>query len=91
MRLQPRGMRDTSLIGGSARVIQASGRGNPRHRRLYLDVAGANRDQLRLAGVPEASIHIAASAPAMHLDILTSYRAEKEKAVRIAGAIRCRV
>jgi YfiH family protein len=64
---------------------------DPRHRRLYLDVAGANRDQLMLAGVPEASIHIAGLCTAMHLDILTSYRAEKEKAVRIAGAIRCRV
>jgi copper oxidase (laccase) domain-containing protein len=54
---------------------------------LRLDVAGANRDQLVLAGVPEAQIHIAGLCTAMHLDVLTSYRAEKEKAGRIAAAI----
>jgi YfiH family protein len=55
---------------------------------LRLDVAGANRDQLILAGVPEEQIHVAGLCTAMHLDVLTSYRAEKEKAGRIAGAIR---
>jgi YfiH family protein len=55
---------------------------------LRLDVAGSNRDQLILAGVPEEQIHAAGVCTAMHLDILTSYRAEREKAGRIAGAIR---
>ena len=55
---------------------------------LRLDVAGANRDQLVLAGVPESEIHVAGLCTAMHLDLLTSYRAEKENAGRIAGAIR---
>jgi polyphenol oxidase len=55
---------------------------------LHLDVAGANRDQLLLAGVPEEQIHLAGLCTAMHLDVLTSYRVEKEKAGRIAAAIR---
>ena len=56
--------------------------------RLRLDVPGANRDQLILAGVPEHSIQLADLCTAMHLDVLTSYRAEKERAGRIAGVIR---
>ncbi len=57
-------------------------------RALQLDVAGANRDQLILAGVPEEQIHDRALCTAMHLDVLTSYRAEKEQAGRLAGVIR---
>jgi YfiH family protein len=56
--------------------------------RLRLDVAGANRDQLVLAGVPEHQIHAAGLCTAMHLDVLTSFRAEKEKAGRMAAVIR---
>ncbi len=56
--------------------------------RLRLDVPGANHDQLILAGVPENNIHLAGLCTAMHLDVLTSYRAEKERAGRIAGVIR---
>lgn len=55
---------------------------------LRLDVAGANRDQLVIAGVDEASIHLSGLCTAEHLDVLTSYRAEKEKAGRLAAAIR---
>jgi YfiH family protein len=58
--------------------------------RLRLDVAGANRDQLILAGVPAEHIHQAGLCTAMHLDVLTSFRAEKENAGRIAGVIRAR-
>jgi YfiH family protein len=67
-----------------------SPRGSSRTDRpgLRLDVAGANRDQLILAGVGESDIHIARLCTAMHLDVLTSYRAEKEQAGRIAGVIR---
>jgi copper oxidase (laccase) domain-containing protein len=57
---------------------------------LRLDIAGANRDQLILAGVPERQIHDAGLCTAMHLDVLTSFRAEKENAGRIAGVIRAR-
>ncbi|MGH9256992.1 MAG: peptidoglycan editing factor PgeF [Vicinamibacterales bacterium] len=55
---------------------------------LHLDVAGATRDQLVLAGVPETQIHVSGLCTAMHLDILTSYRAEKDRAGRITGVIR---
>jgi polyphenol oxidase len=63
-------------------------RGSREKPSLRLDVAGANRDQLILAGVPEGSIYTSGLCTAMHLDVLTSYRAEKEKAGRIAGVIR---
>ena len=65
-------------------------RGNTGRGTLRLDVAGANRDQLVLAGVAEENVHIAGLCTAMHLDVLTSYRAEKDQAVRIAGVIRAR-
>jgi YfiH family protein len=55
---------------------------------LHLDVAGANRDQLVLSGVPEEQIFMSGLCTAMHLDVLTSYRVEKEKAARLAGVIR---
>ena len=55
--------------------------------RLRLDVAGANRDQLVLAGVPDSQICVAGLCTAMHLDVLTSYRAEREKAGRLVGVI----
>lgn len=54
---------------------------------LRLDVAGANRDQLLLAGILDPNVHASAVCTAMHLDLLTSYRAERETAGRIAGAI----
>ena len=60
----------------------------PRDRKMRLDVAGANRDQLILAGVREEHIHASDLCTAMHLDVLTSYRAERERAGRIAGVIR---
>ena len=58
--------------------------------RLVLDVPGANRDQLMLAGVPEGQIYLSGLCTAMHLEVLTSYRAEKEKAGRIGAVIRAR-
>jgi len=62
-------------------------RGSRERPVLRLDVAGANRDQLVLAGVPESQIFLSDLCTAMHLDLLTSYRAEKERAGRIAGVI----
>jgi YfiH family protein len=55
---------------------------------LVLDVPGANRDQLVLAGVPEDRIYLSGLCTAEHLDVLTSYRVEKGSAGRIAGVIR---
>ena len=65
-------------------------RGSRERPPLRLDVAGANRDQLLLAGVPESQIFLSGLCTAMHLDVLTSYRAEKERAGRIAGVIGAR-
>jgi hypothetical protein len=71
-------------------VAQPPPRGSRQPSTLRLDVAGANRDQLVLAGVPLARIHVAGLCTAMHLDVLTSFRAEKDKAGRLAGVIRPR-
>jgi polyphenol oxidase len=65
-------------------------RGERELPRLRLDVAGANRDQLILAGVDEADIHASGLCTAEHLAVLTSYRAEKDQAGRLAAAIRAR-
>jgi YfiH family protein len=62
-----------------------------RDHRIRLDMPGANRDQLILAGVREENIHACGLCTAMHLDVLTSYRAEKEAAGRIAAAIRASI
>lgn len=87
----PRHLIDRWFLAPPARrgSFQAALRGSDRPR-LRLDVAGANRDQLVLAGVPESQIHVCGLCTAMHLDVLTSYRAEKERAGRIAGVIRAR-
>jgi YfiH family protein len=80
--------------GSHERPASAEGFGETRRsalgarRRLRLDVAGANRDQLVLAGVPEEQIHLSGLCTAMHLDVFTSYRAEKERAGRLVAAIR---
>jgi len=65
-------------------------RGSRARNPLRLDVAGANRDQLILAGIPEEQVHLSGLCTAMHLDVLTSYRVEKEKAGRLVAAIRPR-
>jgi YfiH family protein len=82
---------------GSELVDAFAAAGHPRHlvdrwfalrnKRLTLDVAGANRDQLMLAGVPRSQLHDCGLCTAMHLDVLTSFRAEKEQAGRLAAAI----
>jgi YfiH family protein len=55
--------------------------------KLRLDVASANRDQLILAGVREENVYDCGLCTAMHLDVLTSYRVEREKAGRLFAAI----
>lgn len=60
----------------------------PRDRKMRLDVVGANRDQLILAGVCEENIYSSGLCTAMHLDVLTSFRREQNQAGRLAGAIR---
>jgi copper oxidase (laccase) domain-containing protein len=63
-------------------------RGERERPPLRLDVAASNRDQLVLAGIPEANVHVAGLCTAMHLDVLTSYRVERENAGRLAAVIR---
>jgi YfiH family protein len=65
-------------------------RGSREPSPLRLDVAAANRDQLMLAGVAGENIHMSGLCTAMHLEVLTSFRAEKENAGRLAGVIRAR-
>lgn len=63
-------------------------RGSTELAPLTLDVPQANIDQLMLAGVPGEQIYSCGLCTAMHLDVLTSYRKEKEKAGRMAAVIR---
>jgi copper oxidase (laccase) domain-containing protein len=72
-------------------LAPAPPRGSRERPKLRLDVAAANRDQLLLAGVPDEQIHTAGLCTATNLDVLTSYRAEKEDAGRLAGVIRARM
>jgi YfiH family protein len=65
-------------------------RGSRAQNPLRLDVAGANRDQLVLAGLAEDQVHLSNLCTAMHLEVLTSYRAEREQAGRLVAAIRAR-
>lgn len=68
-------------------LAPAPPRGSRERPRLRLDLAGANRDQLVLAGVNEDRIHACGLCTAMHLDVLTSFRAEAANAGRLAGVI----
>jgi hypothetical protein len=63
-------------------------RGSLERSTLRLDVPGANRDQLMLAGPEERNIHTAGLCTAMHLEVLTSYRAEGTRAGRLGAVIR---
>jgi YfiH family protein len=69
-------------------IARPAPRGSHERPPLRLDVAGANRDQLVLAGVRDENIFDCGLCTAMHLDVLTSFRVEKEKAGRIAAVIR---
>ena len=81
---------DAFAAAGHARYLIDRWFLTPREQKMRLDVVGANRDQLILAGVREDNIHVSGLCTAMHLELLTSYRAEREKAGRIAGVIRAR-
>ena len=58
--------------------------------RPYLDLWGANADQLAAAGVPGEHIHVAGLCTKTHADVFHSYRAAREQAGRMVGAIRAR-
>lgn len=59
--------------------------------RAHLDLGRANRDQLEAAGVEPGHIHVAALCTKTHATMLHSYRADGERAGRMAGVIRARV
>jgi YfiH family protein len=71
-------------------LAPAPPRGSRERPQMRLDLIGANRDQLILAGVEEAEIHICGLCTAMHLDVLTSYRVEGAASGRMAGTIAAR-
>lgn len=71
-------------------LAPAPPRGSRERPQMRLDLVGANRDQLILAGVEEANIHACGLCTAMHLDVLTSYRVEGAGAARLAGTIAVR-
>ena len=56
--------------------------------RPRLDTWAANRDQLMEAGLREENIHVSGLCTASNLDLFPSFRAEKERAGRIAGIIK---
>ncbi len=68
-------------------LAPAPSRGSRQRPGLRLDLAGANRDQLILAGVDETRIYTCGLCTAMHPAVLTSYRAEGAQAGRQAGVI----
>jgi hypothetical protein len=68
-------------------LAPAPPRGSRERPGLRLDLAGANRDQLILAGVDETHINASGLCTAMHPDVLTSYRAEGAQARRLAAVI----
>ncbi|MGH9345700.1 MAG: polyphenol oxidase family protein [Vicinamibacterales bacterium] len=57
---------------------------------LRLDLWGATRDLLMLAGLAAQHVHTCALCTASHVDLFPSYRVERDGAGRMAGAIRAR-
>lgn len=58
--------------------------------RPYLDLWGANADQLAQSGIPTDGIHVARLCTRTHADVLHSHRAGRERAGRMAAVIRTR-
>jgi YfiH family protein len=56
--------------------------------RFFLDLAGANADQLEATGVPRAQIHVSGLCTKSHAQLFHSYRAHGREAGRLAGVIR---
>src|SRR6185295_12818182 len=54
----------------------------------YFDGAQSAHDQLTVAGIPRAQVHVARLCTATHTDLLCSYRREGRASGRMAAAIR---
>lgn len=54
----------------------------------FLDTWAANADQLRLAGVPAANIHVSRLCTSCHRETFHSYRVDGDRAGRMIGVIR---
>jgi YfiH family protein len=63
--------------------------GSPRSHHWFFDGWAAARQQLEAAGIPADQIHVAELCTASHPETLCSYRRDRTRAGRIAGAIRC--
>jgi YfiH family protein len=68
-------------------LAPAPPRGSRERPKLRLDLVGANRDQLILAGVSDAHIHASGLCTAMHPEVLTSFRAEGASDGRLGAVI----
>lgn len=62
-------------------------RGSRQRAPLFLDVAGANRDQLLLMGVAEEHVYSSGLCTAMNLALFPSFRVERAQAGRLVAAI----
>jgi|SRR5882672_817294 len=56
----------------------------------YFDGSQSAHDQLAVAGIPRAQVHVARLCTATHTDLLCSYRREGRASGRMAAAIRAR-
>jgi len=56
--------------------------------RSFLDLEGANRDQLERAGLDPAAIHSSGLCTKTHHERLHSYRAARDQAGRLLAAVR---
>jgi copper oxidase (laccase) domain-containing protein len=81
---------DAFRSGGADRVSIARWFRAGRADRSFLDLARANRDQLIDAGVSSEAIFDSGLCTKTHHTRLHSYRADRERAGRMLGAIRAR-
>jgi YfiH family protein len=74
----------TALCGIPGSDPAASG-GRPS---MFLDTWAANAGELRLAGVPQAQIHVVRLCTSCHRDLFHSYRVDGARAGRMIGVIK---
>jgi len=80
---------DAFRIGGAERASIAAWFTPGTGDRFFLDLERANRDQLEAAGMNPTAIFVSGLCTKTHHARLHSYRAERDAAGRLLGAIRC--